>query len=109
MNKRITINTEKSIYLVNPEDILYCKCNAASTTLCLKNDESLVVTKKMDAVEKLLKGKGFIRPHHDFLVNKNFILRVDMIDGYTLVLTNQTKIPIADKDRVEILESIKHQ
>lgn len=63
----------------------------------------------MDVVGKLLEGTGFIRPHHAFLVNTNYILRVDMISGYTLVLANQAKIPIEEKAQVKILGCIKNQ
>jgi len=107
MKKRITIHTENSIYVLDPDDVLYCQCHDNSTTINLKNNETLEVAKKMAAVEKLLEGNGFISPHHAFLVNRNYIQRVDMADDYTLVLTNQVKIPIEGKTRAEILEFIK--
>ena len=107
MKKRITIHTENSIYVLDPDDVLYCQCHDNSTTIHLKNNETLEISNKMDAVEKLLEGNGFISPHHAFLVNRNYIQRVDMADDYTLVLTNQVKIPIEGKTRAEILEFIK--
>jgi len=106
MNKRITIHTENSIYVVDPEEVVFCKCEATSIIIYLKNGETLEISKQMDALEQVFEGSGFIRSHQDFLVNRNYILRMDL-DEVTLVLTNQLKIPIEEKAEAEILELIK--
>lgn len=107
MKKRITIHTENSIYVLDPDEVMYCYCKDTSTTIHLKNDETVEISKNMAAVEKLVEGCGFIRPHNAYLVNTNYILRVDMAEDYNLVLTNHTKIPIKGKTQAEILEIIK--
>jgi len=107
MKKRITIHTENSIYVLDPEEVLYCHCKGASTTIHLTNDETMEVSKDMEAVETLVEGSGFIRPHHAYLVNKNYILRMDMADDFNLVLTNHVQIPVDVKRQKEILEFIK--
>jgi len=106
MKKRITIHTKNSIFVIDPDDVLYCQCKDFSTIIYLKNDETLEISKDMDAVEKLLEGNGFIRPHHAFLVNRNYISRVDIADDQSLILTNQVQIPLTGKTQDEILEFI---
>ena len=106
MNKRITIHTETSVYVIDPEEVVFCQCEGASIIIYLKNGEKLEIEKQMDALEQVFKGSGFIRPHQDFLINRDYILRMDLADG-TLILTNQLKIPIAEKAQSEILEFIR--
>lgn len=107
MKRRITIHTENSIYVLDSDDVIYCHCKGTSTTIHLKNDETVEISKNMEAVERLVEGSGFIRPHHAYLVNRNYILRVDMADDYHLVLTNHYKIPITGWTQAEFLEIIK--
>nr|NQU91419.1 LytTR family transcriptional regulator DNA-binding domain-containing protein [Bacteroidota bacterium] len=107
MKKPIPINTESSIYFIDPDDVLYCKCKDASTTLNMINNESLVISRELDAVEELLEGNGFIRPHQSYLVNRNHILKIDIANDYTLILTNQEKIPTDVLMRKEMVETLK--
>ena len=73
----------------------------------MKNSTSIVVSKGIKTIEELLKGKGFIRPHQSYLVNMNHITLVDKADDYSLIMTNQERIPIAIRRRKEILKNIK--
>lgn len=111
MKNRISVSTKDTIYLLDPADIMYFKCNNSTTTLFLKNAESVSVSKGMSAVEKLLENCGFkdsfIRPHQSYLVNRNHILLVDKTPRYFLVLSNQQKIPVSVRRRKAIMEIIK--
>jgi len=71
------------------------------------NNESLVISRELDAVEELLEGNGFIRPHQSYLVNRNHILKIDIANDYTLILTNQEKIPTDVLMRKEMVETLK--
>jgi archaellum component FlaG (FlaF/FlaG flagellin family) len=56
MKKHISVNTKNSIYIVDPDDILYCKCNNSTTIIYLKDAGSVAISKGISAVEKLLEG-----------------------------------------------------
>lgn len=106
MNKRISIHTKTNIYFVDPEKIIYCKCNNTSTTFFLDNMESLVISKGIKSVEKLLDNPLFIKPHQSYLVNRSYISIVDKMNDYALILSNHERIPIATRRRKEILDII---
>jgi two-component system LytT family response regulator len=107
MLKRITLSTQDQIYFVVPNDILYCKCNNTSTTFYLNNQPSIVISKGIKAVAEMLSDVNFIRPHQSYLVNKNQIVRVDKVDDYHLVLSNNERIPISIRRRKAIMEILK--
>ncbi|MBN1650754.1 MAG: LytTR family transcriptional regulator DNA-binding domain-containing protein [Bacteroidales bacterium] len=107
MEKRISLVTQDQIHLLLPIDILYCKCNYTSTTFHLVNNDFVVVSKGIKAIEKMLKGDGFIRSHQSYLVNINHIIRLDKADNYKLVLSNNEKLPTAIRRRKEMMKTLK--
>jgi two-component system LytT family response regulator len=107
MEKRIPLVTQHHIHLIEPSKIVYCKCNNTSTTFHLTNQEVLIISKGIKAVESLLKDAHFIRPHQSYLVNLEHIVRIDKNDSYNLVLSNNEKIPSAIRRRKEMLQIIK--
>ncbi|RLD37437.1 MAG: hypothetical protein DRI74_06725 [Bacteroidetes bacterium] len=107
MEKRIPLTTKNNIYFVIPDDILYCKCNNTSTTFYLRNQPEITISKGMKVVEKLLDGNNFIRPHQSYLVNQNHIVMVDKTDNYTLVLSNNQRLPSAIRRRKEMMDLLK--
>ncbi len=107
MKKRIPINTKDSIYFIFPDEVVYCKSEYSSTIIFLENSEIVTVSIEINDIEKLLKGNNFIRPHQSYLVNRNFVKRIDMDGDYALILTNQMTIPLANQRRDEILNLIK--
>lgn len=106
MKKRIPINTKDSIYFIVPDEVVYCKSDHSTTTIFLDNGQEVFISMEINDIEKLLEGNSFMRPHHLYLVNRNFIKLVDMANDYTLVLTNQKKIPTSVDRRKEIMDII---
>ncbi len=107
MEKRIPLSTKNNIHFILPDDILYCKCNNTSTTFYLRSQPSITISKGMKAVEKLLDGNNFIRPHQSYLVNQGHIVLVDKTDNYTLVLSNNQRLPSAIRRRKEMMDVLK--
>jgi len=107
MVKRIPINTRNSVFFIEPIHILYCQSDNATTTLFLLNEETIIVSKGIKLVEKMLEGNDFIRPHQSYLVNRNHIVLINKTPEYSLTLRNQIKIPISTRKRKEILEILK--
>lgn len=107
MEKRIPLTTKNNIHFIIPDDILYCKCNNTSTTFYLRNQPSITISKGIKVVEKLLEEHHFIRPHQSYLVNQGHIVQVDKTDNYTLVLSNNQRLPSAIRRRKEMMHVLK--
>jgi len=107
MTKRLTLSTKNSIHLVDSDDILFCKCNNSSTSFFLQNSASIIVSKGIHEIELLLQGADFIRPHQSFLVNRKHVVRIDKLNDYTLVLSNNEHIPVSVRRRKHIVEIFK--
>lgn len=105
--KRISIFTKEHIYFISPSEVLYCKSNNSSTTIHLENNEVVVVSKGLKAVERLFKSAQFIRPHQSYLVNQNHIVLIDKANDFNLILSNQVSIPVSVRRRKAMLDIVK--
>ncbi|MFA9391290.1 MAG: LytR/AlgR family response regulator transcription factor [Prolixibacteraceae bacterium] len=107
MKKRISIKTKSNIYFVDPGDIVYCQCNYAATTIYLKTDDPITISRGIKEVEALFDDSDFIRPHQSYLVNRNHITLIETVNNYHLILSNQARIPVSTRRRKAMLDRIK--
>jgi len=70
----------------------------------LEDGEKIVVTKSLKEYEQLLEPFQFIRPHHSFIVNISKIVRLDRLDGGTLVLEKGFQIPISQRKFEQVMQ-----
>lgn len=103
--KKITINTDGKLIFIDVDDILLVVGDGNYSTLELKNNQKLVVTKKLKEVNKLLPEDYFFRIHNSYIVNLNHIKEYLKSDGY-VVLTNNRKIPVARQRKTDFLEKL---
>jgi two-component system, LytTR family, response regulator len=108
-NRKIVLKTAESINIIEISDIGYCKSDNSYTTFYLRNKEKILVSKGMKEYEELLTDYGFFRPHHSFLVNLQYVSRMDKSDGGFLILKDHTEIPVSTRRKaklIQVLESI---
>lgn len=102
--ERIPLITKDAIYLVLPEDILYCRCDNTYTIFFLVGGKQVRVAKSMKAVEEDLKGARFFRAHQSYLVNIHHLKRVDKKRGFVLILSDDSHIPTASRKKNELMQ-----
>jgi len=87
---------------VNIADIVRCQADNTYTLFVLNNGEQILVSKTLKEYADMLTGHNFIRTHQTHLVNKTFIKSWLREDGGSLLLTDQTKIPISKLNREKV-------
>lgn len=100
---KISLSTIDAIHVVQVQDILYCKCNNSYTTFYLCNHGPIIVSRGIKEFEKQLRDSGFFRSHQSYLVNLNHVVKLDKADKYSILLSDNSKIPTATRKRKEIL------
>lgn len=74
---RIKLNTRSGYLLINPEDIVYCQADGSYTHLHLSRGHSEIITQNLGAVEEKLVGNAFFRAGRSYILNLNYLRRVD--------------------------------
>lgn len=73
----------------------------------LENGEKLLVCRTLKEFAGMLEPYGFIRTHQSHLVNSRFVKSFLREDGGTLLLTDQSKIPLSKAHRAIVKEKLQ--
>lgn len=87
---------------VNISDIVRCEADNTYTRFILNNGEKILVSKTLKEYADMLTGHHFLRTHQTHLVNMAYIKSWLREDGGSLLLTDQTKIPISKLNREKV-------
>jgi DNA-binding LytR/AlgR family response regulator len=104
---RILMSTQNYYYLIETDQILYCKSNNSYTTFYLLNGEAITVSSSMKEIEKRLDHHNFIRPHQSYLVNVKYIKAVQKNNACEFILKNGNRIPVSIRKRVRVIRFLE--
>lgn len=102
---RIAISSLKETRFVYVKNIVRCESENSYTLFFTDDGETIISTVPLYEYDEMLSGYGFIRCHQSHLVNKKAVKSLIKEDGYSLLLFNQTIIPVSrqKKDLVKKL------
>lgn len=106
--RKMVLKTAESINVIEIGDIVYCRSDNSYTTFYLKGKEKILVSKGMKEYEEILTEFGFFRPHHSFLVNLQFVSKMDKSDGGFLILKDQTEIPVSTRRKAKLIQVLEN-
>ena len=104
-NKKVTLSTDGKLIFLNTDDILFVESDGNYSTIFLKDNQKMVVTKKLKEVNAILPDLEFFRTHNSFIVNLTKIKEFLKTDGYVVMESNH-KIPVARQRRSDFLEKL---
>ena len=73
---RIRIQTTKGYYMLNPEDLLFCKASGFYTELYLTRNRMELCSQYLMKIEEMLEPFRFIRVSRSFLINPKYIRKI---------------------------------
>lgn len=92
---QLLIKSDKRLIPVNTEDVYYLESYGNYVKVWLKDSFHLTPA-TLSAFETQLPGTHFFRIHKSYVINKKYIA---FIEGNTLVLKNDNKLPIGKSQR----------
>ncbi len=104
--KKIHISTEKGVYFLEPEEIIYCTSDGSYCELFLTDGSKLVSSKSIGEFEKLLSEKGFFRIHHSSLINVHHLKKFSKVDGGFVEMVNGAELAVSRRKKDEFMEFI---
>lgn len=103
---KVSISTDKGVYFIDPEEIIYCTSDGSYSELYLINGSKLVSSKAIGEFEKLLSEKGFFRIHHSYLINVQHLRKFSKTDGGFVEMINGVELAVSRRKKDEFLEFI---
>ena len=105
---KIALPTLQEIMYVRVDNIIRCEASNNYTVFYLQNGEKVLVCKTLKEFAELLTPHNFARTHQSHLVNLHFVKSFLREDGGTLLLTDQTKVPISRQNRDMVKEKLNN-
>jgi two-component system LytT family response regulator len=103
---KIVLPDYEGYSMINISDIIYCQADGSYTHIYLLNGKKLTTSKLLKSIEELLPNETFFRIHKSYLVNLNLIKRYIKVDGNQVVLENNVKLDVSDRNRKEFLDKL---
>ena len=104
-HKKVALPTAQGYVLSSPEEIIRCQADGAYTRV-LYTDKSLLVSRNIGYVEKLLSPHHFFRVHKSHLVNLQHVVEYIRGKGGFAVMRDHTEIEISKRKREDFLLAI---
>lgn len=107
--KKIVLKTSDSIHLIQVNEILRCQSEGNYTKFYFLNKKPILVSKNIKEYYEMLKDYQFFRPHQSHIVNINYIKRYDKVDGGSLIMQDDSSVPVSTRkkdDLMKIFENI---
>lgn len=102
-SKKLVLNTQETVHVVNSEDITRCESDG-SYTLVHFSDRKLMMSKKLKDFEELLSGLSFYRSHRSHLINLTYVDRYEKRDGGYIIMKDDSSIPLSAAKKDEFFE-----
>lgn len=93
--QRLTIHTMEGIELVPLNDIVYVAAKGNYSELKLRNGCSMTTSKKLKDIEEQLPVQDFIRIHHSYVVNTQYIQKYYRGRGGLAIMTDGSSLPVS--------------
>lgn len=106
-SKKLVLKTAGEFNIVEVTDVVYCQSDNSYTTFFFANSEEIIVSKSMKEYEELLSAFNFFRPHTSYLVNLNYVKKLDKSDGGFLILKTGKEIPVSQRKKARLVQVLE--
>jgi len=103
---KIALPDHQGYTMVKTSDILYCQADSSYTIVHLINGKKIITSKILKLIEELLPAETFYRIHKSYIVNLNLIKQYVKNDGNHVLLENDVKLDVSDRNKKEFLEKL---
>jgi two-component system LytT family response regulator len=90
----VAFSTSDGIEFLRFDEIIYLQADRNYTTIHLKNQPKLIISKALGQIESKLPQSRFIRVHQSYLVNVAEVLRYDKSENF-LIMKSGDKLSVA--------------
>ena len=104
--KKIVLKTSDTIHLVKVSSIIRCEASGNYTQFFFEGRKPVMVSKPLKDFDETLSDSAFFRPHQSHLININKIDHIKKHDGYQVIMTDGSNIPVATRKKDALLSTL---
>jgi len=103
---KINISADGKVYLLDKDDVVMLKSDKSYTTIFLKSEQQILVSKTLKEVEKKFQFSQFFRVHNSYLINLNHVKEYLKGLGGELIMTNGLTASISRNRKAELFSKL---
>ncbi|MGV8945877.1 MAG: LytR/AlgR family response regulator transcription factor [Lutibacter sp.] len=103
---KINISADGKVYLLDKDDVVMLKSDKSYTTIYLKSEQQILVSKTLKEVERKFQFPEFFRVHNSYLVNLNHVKEYLKGLGGELIMTNGLTASISRNRKIELFKRL---
>jgi len=107
-NRILGLSSMDKIEVINVDAIVYVQADGRYTHFFLLDGSRKTASKNLGEYEKILPKEDFLRVHHSYIVNMNYVKSILKTDGYFVKLfKSDSLIPVAKRKQDIIVKFLK--
>ncbi len=103
---RLSISTSDGTSFINPEEIIRIEAMGSYSKLYLKGGSTIVSTKNLKFIEQHLPENLFLRVHHSWVINLNFLKKYNQGKNGCICMADDSNIPVSVRKRGKLLDQM---
>src|SRR5690606_29102358 len=104
---RVALPIGGGYQIVAIRDIVRCQSDNNYTYIFCEDGNKILISRTLKEIEELLKDHGFIRVHQSHLINPNFVKGILKQDGGSLIMVDDTEVPVSRQKAKQINEILE--
>lgn len=105
---RLALPASDGLLFVDTDKIVYCASEGRYTRFHLADEpKKILVTRNLGEYEMVLAAQGFVRIHHQYIVNMKYVNRYVRGRGGYLVMSNGSELPVSTRRKDEFFDRLQ--
>lgn len=101
--KLILVDRNKHIFLPYT-DLVRIEGDGSYSTVYTKTHPPILMSQNLGSISPMLPAQTFFRIHQSHLINLNCVTALNRRDGYEVLLSDGSKVPVSRRKREALLE-----
>lgn len=101
--KKVVLKDVDAVHLVAVKDIVRCEADNNYTLFYLSDGRKLLISRTLREYERLFDDQNFYRTHQSHLINMSFFSRYSKREGGTILMQDESAVPLATRKREAFL------
>ena len=106
-NKKIILNTNTNIYVIEIKDLVHCESVGNYTTVCIKEKKDIMISKTLKDFEEMLAPFGFFRIHQSHLINMDYVETYEKKGGGRVKLKTGEVLAVSSRKKDNFIKAIQ--
>ncbi len=102
-SKKLVLKTSNNIHIINIDNIIRLESDQNYSVFHIVDGRKIMVSKTLGEYDELLTQDDFFRVHKSHLINLKQIKRYEKANGGSLVMNNDSHVPVASRKKDKLL------